>query len=302
MAESDPNVVYAGMGEACIRGNASPGDGVYKSTDAGRTWKNVGLKDTQQIGRVAVNPQGREHRFRRGAGPSVRTERAARRVPIDRRRRDLETGSDTRPESRRGRSFHGPEQSQRDLRGVLGGVSDAVSASKAAARAADSGNRPTAATPGKICRKNPGMPKGLMGRIGVRVSPANPQRVYALIEADEGGAFRSDNGGDTWVRTNSHNDIRQRAWYYTHIFADPKNVDTVYYLNTGFFRSTDGGRTYSSIQTPHGDNHGLWIAPNDPQRMIESNDGGANVSFNGGRILVDHHESADGAVLSRRAG
>ena len=82
---------------------------------------------------------------------------------------------------------------------------------------------------------NPGMPKGIMGRIGVTVSPANPQRVYALIEAEEGGAFRSDNGGDTWIRTNSHNDIRQRAWYYTHIFADPKNVDTVYYLNTGFY-------------------------------------------------------------------
>ena len=85
------------------------------------------------------------------------------------------------------------------------------------------------------------------------------------------------------MRTNSHNDLRQRAWYYTHVFADPKNVDEVYYLNTGFFRSTDGGRTYTSIQTPHGDNHGLWIAPNDPQRMIESNDGGANVTFNGGR-------------------
>ncbi len=131
--------------------------------------------------------------------------------------------------------------------------------------------------------KKPGMPKGLMGRIGVAVSPANPQRVYALIEADEGGAFRSDNGGDTWVRTTASNEIRQRAWYYTHIFADPKNVDTVYYLNVGFLRSNDGGRTFTSINTPHGDNHGLWIAPNDPQRMIESNDGGANITSNGGR-------------------
>ena len=131
----------------------------------------------------------------------------------------------------------------------------------------------------KDLSKNPGMPKGLMGRVGVSVSPANPQRVYALIEAEEGGAFKSDNGGDTWVRTNSHNDIRQRAWYYTHVFADPKNADTVYYLNTGFYRSTDGGRTFTAIQTPHGDNHGLWIAPNDPQRMIESNDGGANVTL-----------------------
>ena len=135
----------------------------------------------------------------------------------------------------------------------------------------------------KELSKNPGRPKGIMGRVGVTVSPANPQRVYALVEAAEGGAFRSDNGGDTWVRVNSSNEIRQRAWYYTHIFADPKNADTVYFLNVGFFRSTDGGRSLSPLRPPHGDNHGLWIAPNDPERMIESNDGGANITFNGGR-------------------
>ncbi|HEX9148538.1 MAG TPA: glycosyl hydrolase, partial [Thermoanaerobaculia bacterium] len=129
-----------------------------------------------------------------------------------------------------------------------------------------------------------GLPDGIVGKVGVAVSPARPDRVWALVESkDKGGVYRSDDGGEKWTRVNSENKLRQRAWYYTRIYADPKNPDGVYALNTGFYRSNDGGKTFNSIRVPHGDNHDLWIDPDDPQRMIESNDGGANVSFNGGR-------------------
>ena len=148
----------------------------------------------------------------------------------------------------------------------------------------------------------PGLPRGVLGRIGVTVSPANPERVWALVEAADGGLFRSDNGGRTWTKVNDQNILRQRAWYYAHIFADPKNADTVYALNVGIHRSIDGGRTFSDLRPPHGDNHDLWIAPNDPNRMIESNDGGATITRDGGRTWSSHGQSAHRAVLPRGAG
>ncbi len=130
--------------------------------------------------------------------------------------------------------------------------------------------------------RNEGLPKGVIGKIGVTVSPVNHERVWAIVEAEEGGVFRSEDGGQTWRRTNEDRSLRQRAWYYTHIHADPQNVDAVYVMNTGFYRSVDAGKTFTPIRTPHGDNHALWIAPNDARRMINGNDGGANVSFDGG--------------------
>lgn len=130
--------------------------------------------------------------------------------------------------------------------------------------------------------RNPGLPKGVIGKIGVSVSGTDSNRVYAIIEAAEGGLFVSDDAGATWTRVSEDPRLRQRAFYYTRIYADPRGRDIVYVLNTGMYRSTDGGKTFTTIRTPHGDNHDLWIAPNDPRRMIESNDGGGNVSFNGG--------------------
>jgi photosystem II stability/assembly factor-like uncharacterized protein len=282
VSESDPNTVYVGMGEACIRGNASPGDGVYKSTDAGKTWKNVGLKETEQIGKVVVDPRNANvvyvaalgHQF----GPNP--ERGV--------FKSTDGGTTWKQILTRG-----PKAGAVDLSldpsnpAVIYAAFWEVYRTPYSLESGGAGSGLWKSTDGgetwKDLTHNPGMPKGQQGRVGVSVSPANPQRVYALVEAEDGGAFKSDNGGDTWTHTTSNNEIRQRAWYYSHVLADPKNADEVYYLNVSFFRSNDGGRTLSQLNVPHGDNHGIWIAPNDPDRMIVSNDGGATVTFNGGK-------------------
>src|SRR5262249_36717559 len=125
--------------------------------------------------------------------------------------------------------------------------------------------------------------EGVVGNVGVAISGARPDRIWVIVEAEKGGVFRSDDAGEKWTKTNSENKLRQRAWYYSKIYADPKNADEVYVLNTGMYRSSDGGKTFNPIRVPHGDNHDLWVDPDDPDRMINSNDGGANGSFNGGR-------------------
>ncbi len=135
--------------------------------------------------------------------------------------------------------------------------------------------------------KNPGLPTGLWGNIGIAVSPAKPARVWALIEADSGGVYRSDDSGSTWKHVNSDHKLRERAWYYSKVFADPKDSNTVWAVNTNLYKSTDAGTTFRRVIDPHGDNHDLWIAPNDPARLIEANDGGPNVSFNGGKTWTD---------------
>ncbi|MBI4909181.1 MAG: glycosyl hydrolase [Acidobacteria bacterium] len=282
VSESDPNVIYAGMGEVPIRGNVSHGDGMYKSTDAGKTWKKTGLDDTRHIGRVRVHPKDPDLVYVAALGHTFG------------------------PNEQRGvyRSKDGGKTWQRILdRGNKAGAIDLIldptnprilyagfwevyrkpwtlesgGPGSGLWKSTDGGD-----TWAELTRK-PGLPKGGIGKVGITVSPANPERVWALIEADDGGLFRSDNGGSTWTRTSSDRNLRQRAWYYTRIYADPRNAEVVYVLNVAFHRSGDGGRTFSRIGTPHGDNHDLWIAPNDPDRMVEGNDGGANVSFDGGK-------------------
>jgi photosystem II stability/assembly factor-like uncharacterized protein len=282
VAESDPNVVYVGMGESPIRGNVSHGDGVYKSTDAGKTWKHIGLEDTRQISRVRVHPKNPDIVFVGAQGHVFG------------------------PNDQRGvfRSTDGGKNWQKTLfRSSKAGATDLIldpanpniiyaalwevyrkpwtlesgGPGSGIFKSTDGGD-----TWNEITR-NQGLPKGVIGNIGITVSPANPERVWAIVEAEDGGVFRSENAGKTWTKVNEQRSLRQRAWYYTRIYADPQNADTVYVLNTGFYKSNDAGRTYSSISVPHGDNHDLWIAPNDAMRMINSNDGGANVSYNGGK-------------------
>ncbi len=288
VSESDPNIVYAGMGEACIRGNASPGDGVYKSTDSGRTWKHMGLEQTQQIGAVVVNPRNPNIVFVAALGHqfAANEERGV--------YRSLDGGTTWKQVLTRG-----PKAGAVDIvmdannSNVLYAAFWEVYRTPYSLESGGPGSGIWKSTDGgetwRDLTHSTGMPRGIQGRIGITVSPANSDRVWAIVEADDGGVYRSDNGGGSWTRVNQQRDLRQRAWYYTHIYADPKNAEEVYVLNTGVYRSLDGGRTYSSIQTPHGDNHDLWIDPNNPDRMIESNDGGANITTTGGRVWTSEN-------------
>jgi len=281
VSEWDPNVVYVGMGEAPIRGNVSHGDGVYKSVDAGKTWKHMGLGDTCQISRIRIHPRNPDLVYVAALGHVYG------------------------PNMQRGvfRSKDGGETWDKilyvsDKTGAIDLCLDPFNPRVIYAAFWSAHRTPyklVSGGPGSGLYKstdggdtweelsrNPGMPQGVLGKIGVSASGAQRDRVWALVEAKQGGVFRSDNGGETWNRVNSEQKLRQRAWYYSRIYADPQNPNRVYALNTGLYRSTDGGRTFNYIRVPHGDNHDLWIAPNNPDRMINSNDGGANVTYNGG--------------------
>jgi photosystem II stability/assembly factor-like uncharacterized protein len=278
----DPNVVYAGGGESTVRGNVSHGDGMWKSTDAGKTWTFAGLKESRHIPRVRIHPRNPDLVYAAVLG-------------------DLYV-----PKQERGvyRSKDGGKSWERVLfanenAGAIDLVMDpsnprVLFASTWRVRrtpySLESGGEGSAlwkSTDGgdtwKNISGNKGLPKGTLGIIGVTVSPTNSQNVYAIIEAEAGGVYRSRDGGETWDKANESRDLRQRAWYYSRIYADPKDEDTVYVVNVRFHKSKDGGKTFTSIATPHGDNHDLWIAADDPLRMIEANDGGANVSYDGGR-------------------
>ena len=282
VADSNHNVIYVGTGEACIRGNISYGNGVYKSTDGGRTWTNVGLKDTQHIASVIVHPRN----------PDVVLVAAL--------------GHAYGPNTERGvfRSTDGGKNWEKvlykdDKTGAIDVVFDPNNPNVLFAALYQAQRTPwslNSGGPGSGLYRSVdggvtwkhleghGLPAGLMGRIGVSVSGGDSNRVYALIEAQEGsGLYRSDDGGDSWTKINSDQRLTQRAWYFTHVFADPKSIDTVYMLNTGLFRSSDGGKSVELLPAPHGDHHGLWIDPTNPQRMINGNDGGATITVDGGK-------------------
>ena len=286
IAPSNPDVVYIGMGEADIRGNIAQGDGVYKTTDGAKTWKHMGLTDSLTVSKIRVHPKNPDLVYVAALGHTA--------GPNDERGvfrskdggatwqkilfKDSKTGAvelildpghpDTIYVSmwEAGRTSHGM---------TSGGPGSGIYKSK------DGGDTWT-----EISR-NPGLPKGVLGKIGLSVSGADSNRVYAQIEADDGGFFMSDDAGATWKLINNKRELRQRAFYYTRVYADPKVKDTVYVLNVGFNKSVDAGKTWTTLRPPHGDNHDMWIAGNDSNRMIEANDGGANVSVNGGETWTD---------------
>ncbi len=281
VSEWDANVVYVGMGEAPIRGNVSHGDGMYKSTDNGKTWKQIGLEATSQISRVRIHPRNPDLVYVAALGHvyGPNEERGVFRTSDGGKTwqkilyRDNKTGAiDLILDPLNPRIIYAAlwEANRTPWSLSSGGPGSGIF------KSTDGGDTWT-----EISR-NKGLPQGVLGKIGVTASPAQPGRIWAIIEAEDGGVFRSDDGGETWQKVNEDRRLRQRAWYYSRIYADPVDSHTVYVLNTGFYRSVDGGKTYAAMRVPHGDNHDLWIDPDDPKRMINSNDGGANVSFDGG--------------------
>ena len=286
VSPSNPDIIYIGTGETEFRGNIMQGDGVYKSIDAGKTWKNIGLKNTQSISRVRVHP----------------------------------TNPDIVYVSALGHAF-GPNEERGVFKTIDGGktwnkvlyVNDKAGAEDLVL---DPQNPETIytsiwevyRTPYKMwaeigtaalykssnggatwqmLSKNPGMPK-VVGKIGVTVSPVDSNRVWAIVESPDGGLYRSDDGGANWKLVNNERKLRQRAFYYSRIVADPKDKNSIYGLNVNFYKSTDGGVSFKTeIKVPHGDNHDLWIDPTDPMRMATSNDGGGSVSINGGLSWTD---------------
>jgi photosystem II stability/assembly factor-like uncharacterized protein len=280
VSESDPNIIYVGTGEACIRGNIVGGNGVYKSIDAGKTWKSVGLADTHAIGRLAVNPRNPNIAFVAALGHPFadNEERGIFRTQDGGKTWEKVLYKDAKSggidvvfdPSNSNILFAALWQTRRTPWSL-----DSGGPGSGLYRSSDGG------TTWKEL-KGHGLPEGIKGRIGVTVSGANPNRVWAVIEAEKGGIYRSDDGGDSWNLLTDDHRFRQRAWYYSHIFADPKSADSVYILNTGAYRSNDGGKTFARVGAPHGDNHGLWIDPTNPKRLINGNDGGATISIDGG--------------------
>ena len=279
LAPSNPGIIYVGTGEQCLRNEISYGDGVYKSLDGGKTWTNIGLRDSRHIAKILVDPHNPDIVY----------------VAV--------IGHAFGPNDERGvfRSNDGGKTWQKilyidDKTGATDLVFDpnnpnilfaAMYQVRRAAWTMISGG------PGSGLYKSTdagstwkhieghGLPGGILGRIGVAVSQANSNRVYAMIEAKENALYRSDDGGDSW-RMMNNDPIWVRPWYQNHVFADPQHVDTVYLLDLGVFRSTDGGRLFDSLPVPHGDNHELWIDPTNPKRMIEADDGGATITVDGG--------------------
>ena len=284
VAESDPNVIYVGTGSDAPRGNISAGVGIYKSTDAGKTWNHAGLRNGGQIGEIQIHPTNPDLVYA------------------------AVLGNIFGPNSERGvyRSSDGGENwkqvlSVSDSTGAVDVEMDPSNPRILYAGFWRAERKPwtliDGSTEGGVFksvdggdtweRVRGGLPdEGILGKVDIAVSPANPDRIWVMQQAKaekKGGLYRSDDGGKNWKRINGEHKLRQRQFYYTHLFADPLDEHTVYVLNTGFYKSTDGGENFKSIPVPHGDVHSLWLNPDNPDIMVNSNDGGANVSLNGGK-------------------
>ena len=283
VSDSDPSVVYAGMGESTIRLDVSHGDGVYRSGDGGSTWTHCGLADTRHIGEIRIHPKNPNHVYVAALGHAFGTneERGLFRTHnggttwdkvlyVSDKAGAVDVSFDPKtPEV----IYATVWEAYRNFWELSSGGPDS-----GIWKSTDGGDSWTNIT------RNKGLPQGgIIGKVGVTASPAKAGRVWALIEATEGaGLYRSDDFGDTWELATASQDLRYRPWYYMHVFADPQDADTVWVNNLHMWKSDDAGKTFIKVGTPHGDNHDLWIDPRNNRRMVQGNDGGANVSFNAG--------------------
>lgn len=282
VAPSNPNVIYAGTGESDIRGDFDTGDGVYKTTDAGKTWSYAGLRETHMITKIVVDPRNPNvayaasmgHVFKpnpmRGIFKTINGGATWTKVLFV---NDNTGGVDLDMDARNPNVLYAAMwQAQRQpWKLTSGGPGSGLY------KTTDAGAHWT-----KIST-NPGFPTGILGKIGVAVAPSNPQIVYAIVQANEGGVFRSNDGGATWKRVNDQWKLRQRAFYYMAISVDPKNPQVAYAPEVdAVYKTKDGGKTWSELNPPHGDNHIIWINPNDTKILLEGNDGGGTVSVDGG--------------------
>ena len=326
IAPSDNTVLYVGEGENTLRGNVSEGFGIWRSDDGGRSWKNLALKDTRHIIRIIIHPKNPDvvwvaaigHLFgpneERGIFKTIDGGKTWKKVLYVNNQTGcsdliMEPGNPVVLYAGTWRIQRTPYSLESG--GDGGGLWKSM----------DGGETWKNISAGK------GLPKGLWGIVGVTVAPSNTDKIYALVENKDGGLFVSNDGGESWALQSSDNNIRQRAWYYTKLFVDPKYENNVYVLNVNFLKSTDGGKTFKNINTPHGDHHDLWIDPEDGNRMIVADDGGAQISFDGGanfstyenqptaqfyRVSTDNHfpyrilgaqqDNSTVRILSRSAG
>ena len=286
------------MGETDIRGNMSAGDGMYRSTDAGKTWTYLGLGKTQFIGDIEIHPTnpdivwiaamgklfGNVESDDRGVYKTTDGGKTWTKVLY----RNNKTGAvDIAVDPNNPRILYAAmwEAYRTEYEMSSGGEGSGLF------KSTDGGESWVEIT------KNAGMPKGMIGKIGISVSSVNSDRVFAIVEnAKGGGLFRSENAGDTWTRVSSDRNLRQRAWYYSKVITDTQSEDVVYVLNVGFWKSIDGGKTFKRIATPHGDHHDLWIANNNPDRMVIGDDGGGQVTYNGGRTWTSYYTSATAQI------
>ena len=294
VANSDHNIIFAGGGEKTLRGNVSSGSGVWKSVDAGKTWKSMGLENSRHIPRISIHPSNPEIVYAAVLGNIYKpTEERGIYKSIDGGAtwkktlfvNDQAGAVDLIMDPNNPRILYASTwRVQRTPYSLSSGGEGS-----ALWKSTDSGET------WKEISKNKGFPQDTLGIMGITVSPVNSNRVWAIVEnKDKGGVYRSEDAGETWKNINSDRELRQRAWYYTRIYADPKDEDVVYVVNVSYHKSKDGGENFTSARAPHGDHHDMWIAPENPDRIIMGDDGGAQVTYDGGETWSTYHNQPTG--------